>query len=87
MINIGKLKSTVVQKYRGQWWLDVLMEMYDLLSLPSWVIDKRAKMSRRKLRRLKDKYKGERCFILGNGPSLAKTDLSLLRNEYTFGLN
>lgn len=34
-----------------------------------------------------NKHQGERCFIIGNGPSLTKTDLSLLRNEYTFGLN
>jgi hypothetical protein len=30
---------------------------------------------------------GKRCFIIGNGPSLRKTDLSLLRDEVTFGLN
>ncbi len=36
---------------------------------------------------LKDKFKGERCFIIGNGPSLNKTDLKKLRNEFTFGLN
>lgn len=35
----------------------------------------------------KDKYKGERCFCIGNGPSLAKTPLHLLCNEYTFGMN
>lgn len=32
-------------------------------------------------------HRGERCFILGNGPSLNQMDLSPLRNEYTFGLN
>lgn len=32
-------------------------------------------------------YKGKRCFIIGNGPSLNKHDLSLLRDEYTFGVN
>jgi hypothetical protein len=36
---------------------------------------------------LKDKFKGERCFIVGNGPSLNKCDLKLLENEYTFGVN
>jgi len=36
---------------------------------------------------LKDKYKGERCFVIGNGPSLNKCDLTLLKNEYTFGVN
>ena len=36
---------------------------------------------------LKDKHKGERCFIIGNGPSLKNTDLSFLKDEVTFGLN
>jgi len=35
----------------------------------------------------KDKYKGERCFCIGNGPSLKDTPLYLLEDEYTFGLN
>jgi hypothetical protein len=41
----------------------------------------------KKLAALKDKHKGHRCFIIGNGPSLNKLDLTLLRNEYTFGVN
>ncbi|MBD3391966.1 MAG: DUF115 domain-containing protein, partial [Chitinivibrionales bacterium] len=36
---------------------------------------------------LKDMFVGERCFIIGNGPSLKKTDMRPLKNEYTFGLN
>lgn len=36
---------------------------------------------------LKDKYRGERCFIIGNGPSLKDTDVSKLKDEYTFGMN
>jgi hypothetical protein len=39
------------------------------------------------LAKLKDRYKGQRCFIIGNGPSLNDCDLSLLRDEYTFGVN
>ena len=35
----------------------------------------------------KDKHKGERCVIIGNGPSLKNTDLRLLENEITFGQN
>jgi hypothetical protein len=41
----------------------------------------------RRLAALKDIHRGERCFILGNGPSLRQTDLTRLRNEFTFGLN
>lgn len=36
---------------------------------------------------LKNKYKGERCFILGNGPSLKQHDLSLLKDEFIFFTN
>ncbi len=35
----------------------------------------------------KDKCRGQRAVIIGNGPSLNQTDLSKLRNEFTFGLN
>jgi hypothetical protein len=36
---------------------------------------------------LKDRYKGERCFLIGNGPSLKVTDTSRLKNEFTIGTN
>ena len=35
----------------------------------------------------KDKHFGKRCFIIGNGPSLNKMNLSFLEGEITFGLN
>lgn len=40
-----------------------------------------------RLERLKDSHKGERCFLIGNGPSLTGEDLHLLKDEYTFGTN
>lgn len=39
------------------------------------------------IRSLKDKFKGKRCFIVGNGPSLNKMDLSFLKDEYSFAVN
>ena len=36
---------------------------------------------------LKDKYKGKRCFVIGNGPSLRAEDLELIKNEITFAAN
>ncbi len=41
----------------------------------------------RKLASLRDLHAGKRCFIIGNGPSLANTDLARIRGEYSFGLN
>jgi len=40
-----------------------------------------------RLSTLKDVFKGERIFILGNGPSLNHTHLELLKDEFTFGTN
>lgn len=40
-----------------------------------------------KLKKLKNKYSGSRCFIMGNGPSLNKMNLELLEKEYVWGLN
>lgn len=41
----------------------------------------------RRLMNMKDSHKGERCFLIGNGPSLSPDDLHLLKDEYTFGTN
>ncbi len=41
----------------------------------------------RRLQQFKDCHKGEGCFIIGNGPSLNKMELSLLKEYTTFGLN
>ena len=39
------------------------------------------------LKSLKDIHKGQRCFIIGNGPSLQAKDLDKLKNEVTFASN
>ncbi len=41
----------------------------------------------RRLTRFADRHQGERCFIIGNGPSLSRMDLRPLADEITFGLN
>ncbi len=42
-----------------------------------------------RLKNLKNKHEGERCFIVGLGPSLVVDDLELLKEhgEYTFSMN
>ncbi|MDH3052487.1 DUF115 domain-containing protein [Gordonia alkanivorans] len=40
-----------------------------------------------RIRSIRDSAPATRCVIIGNGPSLNDTDLSLLQNEITFGLN
>lgn len=41
----------------------------------------------RKNSELKNKHVGERCFIIGNGPSLNDTDISYIKDEFTFATN
>lgn len=43
--------------------------------------------NRAKIAAYHNRHRGDRCFIIGNGPSLKHTDLSLLRDETTFGMN
>lgn len=52
-----------------------------------WWLDPRARRSRRRLAAMRSSHLGERCFIIGNGPSLRKMNLGCLRDETTFSLN
>ncbi|HEX9796608.1 MAG TPA: 6-hydroxymethylpterin diphosphokinase MptE-like protein [Anaerolineales bacterium] len=73
--------------------------LWQLITAPYWwwynrarhqvagVVHPARRRSIRELRELKGAHAGERCFIMGNGPSLAKMDLSMLANEVTFGMN
>ncbi len=40
-----------------------------------------------RLSSFRDKHRGKRCFIIGNGPSLNRIDMNYLRDEYTFAVN
>src|SRR5690242_15309754 len=59
------------------------------LALGRWMehCDSRYTESMRRLRACQNQYAGKRCFVVGNGPSLKKTDFSLLENEITFATN
>lgn len=59
----------------------------ELRTFPTWSFDAAARRGRTMLQALKDKHRGERCFIIGNGPSLKTMDLRPLTHEFTFGLN
>lgn len=63
----------------GQWQLSYLSNR-----LRYWEF---AFVEGRRLRKLKDIHSGERCFIIGNGPSIRKQNLMLLRDEITFATN
>ena len=70
---------------------DAARATYDALARfpdlgPAYLHPRRRECVRR-LAALKDIHRGQRGFIIGNGPSLRQTDLTKLRGEYTFGMN
>jgi len=71
--------------------LNVARETFDAAArLPEWPAAAFHPLRRNTiagLTALKDTHRGERCFVIGNGPSLRQTDLTRLRGEVTFGVN
>jgi hypothetical protein len=58
-----------------------------LPQLPAAYLHPWRRESIRRLAALKNVHKGQRAFIIGNGPSLKQTDLTKLKKEFTFGMN
>jgi hypothetical protein len=58
-----------------------------LIQWPSASFHPLRRASIARLAAFKDIHLGQRCFIIGNGPSLKNTALTRLKEEYTFGLN
>ena len=71
--------------------LDTTKNTYDALrrlpQVPDAYLHPWRRKSRERMYEMKDIHRGERCFIIGNGPSLNLTDLSKLKDEFTFGMN
>lgn len=61
--------------------------LYCLKEGVTYQVHPEGRASLKRLTELKDSQCGERCFVIGNGPSLRQTDLTKLRGEKTFGLN
>lgn len=59
----------------------------DAISRASYALSADGRRSRRQLAALQNLHNGQRCFVIGNGPSLRLMDLSPLKDEITFGLN
>jgi len=63
---------------------DALIRMGEL---PSMVFHPWRLNSNQRLKNYQNLYSGKRCFVIGNGPSLKNTNLSLIKDEFTFGMN
>ncbi len=71
-------------------WRTASQARYALQRAAQWPPATFHPLRRRSIQKLslyRDIHRDQRCFIIGNGPSLRQTDLSYLRDEYTFGMN
>jgi len=87
---MSAIKTQVKQYVNPTIWRYLSIYKRSLLNMSSrlrWYISPFGQKSRLSLERFYNIHQGERCFIIGNGPSLKQTDLSYLNSEFTFGLN
>lgn len=87
---MSELRKRIKNLFPPEIWGPLSEARYGLqraLQYPAATFHPWRRASIRKLSALKDKHKGERCFIIGNGPSLKHTDISHLKDEFSFGMN
>ena len=75
-------RASAVQVLKNSWDFFNLLPKSIEANLHPWRRD-----SIKRLRSYQNSHKGERCFIIGNGPSLRKMDMKKLEKEFTFGMN
>lgn len=68
------------------WWSRVRLQRITQRSL-AWISEPQVRDMKNRLQTFQNRYQGQRCFLMGNGPSINKTDLSLLANDYVWGVN
>jgi hypothetical protein len=84
------MKQTIKNAIPDSLWpliRNTYINLRDLPQLPAAYLHPWRRESIRRLAALKDIHKGRRAFIIGNGPSLKQTDLTKLKDEFSFGLN
>jgi hypothetical protein len=70
----------------GVWVLLQRIKNYSMVKIKR-IIFKKNRKNERKWELIKNQYKGNRIFIIGNGPSLNQTPLYYLKNEFTMCFN
>lgn len=62
----------------------VAMDAYERVAFG---LDPAMRRNAARLRKFRGKHAGGRCFVMGNGPSLRKMDLTLLKGQNVFSMN
>jgi len=86
---ISRLFKTNIKEFSAKRiYLAIIRRIVNIPHLIMWYFPTtKNKINKINILKLKDIHKGKRCFIVANGPSLKNTDLSLLKDEITIGMN
>tara|TARA_B100000674_G_C37956636_1_gene969971 strand:+ start:1240 stop:2079 length:840 start_codon:yes stop_codon:yes gene_type:complete len=90
---MNKTFTYILSKIKNEFTLSrikeiILIRMMDLPHKLTWIMPlSKSKKNKINLKKYKDLHKGQRCFIIANGPSLKKMDLTPLKDEITIGMN
>lgn len=86
--NVNKARDEELQNYKKQLNNELWMRTFGfdnmISELQLAVIEKEFPDNRSRLEALKDTHQGERCFVIGNGPSLTAKDLDKLKEKNIF---
>ena len=81
-MNLSKRIKLLIKCIIGE---NIYAKLYNLKEILNMPKDEKKEIYKNK--EFKNSHKGERCFIIGNGPSIKKLNFTLLRNEITFSVN
>ena len=87
---MSKMKPTlkaIVPSPLWRWGRETRDSLARMAQLPGAYLHPLRRESIARLSQYHNIHQGKRCFVIGNGPSLKKMDLSLLKGEFTFGMN
>lgn len=91
MSSVNKLGKRVARKILGATlsarFAGLYYDLGQRVDILRWQYSRAEIQNRRRLHNMHNAYWGRRCFVIGNGPSLAQTDLRRLAGEITIGCN
>ena len=95
-IAAGRLRSVIMKEFLKNHFPGLIQTVKDIRQLFLYKKRKKAIAARNEamhqtykeqLSKFHNIHQGKRCFIVGTGPSLKLSDVDMLKDEYTFGVN
>ena len=84
---MSKNKYEIIRDIKDSVWFRTLLYPYGCYKFNRYVEEYNNSEYPSKIKKFENIHCGERCFVIGNGPSLSSSDLDLIKDEKTFAVN